>query len=122
MKKLIIAATVIGTLGLGSTVALADGGKHMEQRMARMQQELGLTDEQVAKVKALREAQRTAMQASREAHHQQIEALLTPEQKEKFSAMKEKRKHRMGKRGGHGYKGGRCGGHGKRGDHAAQQS
>lgn len=122
MKKLIIAATVIGALGLGSTLALAEGGKHMENRMARMQQELGLTDEQVAKVKSLREVHKTAMQASREGHHQQIEALLTPEQKEKFSAMKEKRKHRMSKRGGHGRKGGQCDGHGKRGGGAAQQS
>lgn len=97
MKKLIIAATLISALGIAGTSALAADGHRLENRMARMQQALGLTDEQAAQIKSLREAQRTAMQAARDSHRQQIEALLTPEQKEKFSAMKQKR----GKRGGH---------------------
>ena len=118
MKKLIIATAVICSLGLGSTIALAEGGKRMEHRMERMQQELGLTDEQVAQIKSLKDAQRAARETSREAHRAEIEALLTPEQKEKFSAMKEKRKHRMGKRGGRKH-GGQCDGK-KRNDEAKQ--
>lgn len=102
MKKLIIAATIISALGLAGTSALAADDNRLENRMARMQQELSLTDEQVAQIKSLRETQRTAMQASRDSNRQQIEALLTPEQKEKFSAMKQKRGNKMGKRGKRG--------------------
>ena len=102
MKKFIITATLISALGLASTSAIAEDGNRLENHMARMQQALGLTDEQAAQIKSLREAQRTAMQTSRESNRQQIEALLTPEQKEKFSTMKQrghKRGHKMGKRG-----------------------
>ncbi len=108
MKKLIIAGTIVSALGLASTSALAADGNRLENRMARMQQALGLTDEQAAQIKSLREAQRTAMQASRDSHRQQIEALLTPEQKEKFNAMKQKRGNKMGR---HGKRGGKRGGH-----------
>ena len=95
MKKFIITATLISALGLASTSAIAEDGNRLENHMARMQQALGLTDEQAAQIKSLREAQRTAMQTSRESNRQQIEALLTPEQKEKFSTMKQ-RGHKRG--------------------------
>lgn len=104
MKKLIITATLISALGLGGASAFAQDGSRLESRMQRMQQELGLTDEQTTQIKSLRETQRAAMQASRESNRQQVEALLTPEQKEKFSAMQQKRGGKKGKR--HGKRGG----------------
>jgi len=54
-----------------------------EERMGRMQKELGLTDEQQAKMDEIRKNH-----GSRE----EMRAVLTPEQQQKFDAMRSKRK------------------------------
>lgn len=86
---------------------------------ARMAQELGLTADQQAKIKAIREQERTQgeairadqslsreqkmekRKALREATVQQIDAVLTPEQRPKAQAMREKARERMKERGPH---------------------
>ena len=99
--------------------------KRMDRKMARMQEKLGLTDEQVTKIKALREGQHEKRTANREAHRAQIEAILTSEQKEKFSAMKGKQGHEMDNHrremGRHGGNSGQCNHHSKHGGDQAQQ-
>lgn len=70
----------------GSGVALAGGGKGPD-RMARMQAELELTDEQVAEMRRIREEGGT---------REEIHAVLTDEQRAKAEQMRKSH----GKRGG----------------------
>ena len=85
-------------------------------RLAMMKETLGLTDEQVAKIKPLLEKDREKIMALREdaalsreqkaekmkeiiaASTEQIKPILTPEQLEKWKAQMEKRKQEMEKR------------------------
>ncbi len=81
------------------------------ERLQKMREHLGLTDEQVAKLKpifaaeleemkakrkelgqdATREDRRAAMEALREKYQPQVEAVLTGEQKAKVAKMRERR-------------------------------
>ena len=90
-----------------------------------LREQLGLTDEQVEKLKPIFAAQREemaakrkelgqdadrakvreAMQAIREKYKAQIEAVLTPEQKEKLAKLRERGPGGPGGQGGEGRKG-----------------
>jgi Spy/CpxP family protein refolding chaperone len=100
-----------------------------ERITTKMTEELGLTEDQKKKVYQInlenaqkrevqraameeeRKAKRTEMQAQAKAQNEQIEAILTPEQKTKWEEVKkENRKEiREGTRGGRGHRGGRGG-------------
>lgn len=115
------------------------GGGGPAQRLEMMRERLGLTDAQVEQLKPIfaaereevtakrkelgkdadRAAVREAMQAIREKYRPQVEAVLTPEQREKVAAARERgpggpggpgggegKKHGEGKKPGKGGKGG----------------
>jgi periplasmic protein CpxP/Spy len=82
---------------------------------ARMKEQLGLTDAQAEKIKAIhvderkqlealkakegdKESKRDEMKAIREATKAKVDAILTPEQREKAEKMREKMKERMEER------------------------
>jgi Spy/CpxP family protein refolding chaperone len=91
--------------------------------MQKMATELNLTEAQKTQLKGIHEQQRAKMQelrantsltkeqkmdqarALRESTHSQMTSLLTPEQQNKFEAMKANRKGRMGKHGKKGRRG-----------------
>ena len=94
------------------------GGEDVDQRLGHMSRELNLTDDQKAKLKPVLEDEMKQMQAvrddsslSREQRrdkmmqiHQstkpQVEAVLTPEQKDKLNKMHEEREQRWKNRKG----------------------
>lgn len=111
LKKTLLALTVAAALGL-SFSALAE---NQGQRGQRLADELNLTTEQQAEIDGLRAAHRETMQGlraerqeARTALHEEIRAVLTPEQAEKFDAME----HRRGERRQNAMQGGR----GRKGD------
>jgi len=91
MKKLIIAAVLASTLPFsfamaGTGVGGHDGGpkgKHQE----RFAQEVGLTDAQKTQIEAIK----TKYNTNRKAEMDEIQNVLTPEQKEKAKALHEAR-------------------------------
>lgn len=86
--------------------------KKMERRLAKMQEKLGLTDDQVAQMKVIMTEQHTKRKALRDETKQRMTAVMTPEQAAQFEAMRAERKgHRgHGKHWG-GLSGGKqCGG------------
>ena len=103
------------------------------QRLEMMRERLGLTDAQVEQLKPIfaaereevaakrkelgkdadRAAVREAMQAIREKYRPQIEAVLTPEQREKVAAARERGPGRQGGPGGEGREGKKPGKPGK---------
>lgn len=108
MKKftlsIIVASLLPFSMAMAGDVSKA-GGDRAEMRAqheAKFAEELGLTADQQAKIKAIKEKG----QASRESDRAAIDAVLTPEQKAKMETMKAKH----GPRGqGHGPKGGKEG-------------
>lgn len=105
------------------------GGGGPAQRLEMMRERLGLTDAQVEQLKPIlaaereetmakrkelgkdadRAAVREAMQAIREKYRPQIEAILTPEQREKVAAVRERGPGGPGGPGGEGKKPGKPG-------------
>jgi hypothetical protein len=87
----------------GSSLALGEGhqgkghghGKGMhgdpEQRMERMRQHLGLSDEQVTEMRAIRESD-----ATREEKRERMRAVLTEEQREKMAQHRAMRQQQGG--------------------------
>lgn len=71
-----------------------EGGARGTGPMMRMATELGLTPDQITKLKSIHEARKAEMKALREKYDAQIKGVLTPEQYAKFDA---KRKERMEK-------------------------
>jgi len=83
-----------------------------KKQLEEMKTELSLTDEQVEKISAIMEEQRTAMEANREenskdreaqmeerkAYNEKIKAVLTEEQQTKFDELQEKRREERGNR------------------------
>ena len=71
-----------------------------EKRMERLTEKLSLSDEQAAQIKAIFEASKEKMMALQKETHEQVAAVLTPEQNETYAAMKkehqEKRKEHKG--------------------------
>lgn len=128
MKNIILATLLASTLGLGLAVQANDtsatdngqgysqekDGKHKGKRggrrggmnIERLTEQLSLTTEQQAKIKALHEARRAnkgekgkGKKADRKAAREEFKAILTPEQLAKFKELKKNRKDRGGKRG-----------------------
>jgi Spy/CpxP family protein refolding chaperone len=75
-----------GTCGVGDA---KHGKKGMEGHdpVAMMTQELGLTADQQAKMKAIKEDMHTQMEALHQATHAKVKAILTPEQQAKHDKM-----------------------------------
>ena len=87
-----------------------DPDKRIERGVRHLSRELDLTDEQRAEVRKVFEAKRNTFETWREERRaarraawdetaRNIEAVLTPEQKEKFAELRERWKERRGKRG-----------------------
>jgi Spy/CpxP family protein refolding chaperone len=148
MKKLIMIAAIFTMTFAGAFAQRGQGSQQKEpmtpeqraEKMTmKMTEELGLSEDQKQKIYQInlenaqkREAQRAAMeeerkanrsemQAQAKAQNEQIEAILTPEQKTKWEEVKkENRKEiREGSRGGRGHRGGK-GGSGSRGGSSNQ--
>lgn len=67
-------------------------GKNWEKRIEHMKAELSLTADQEAKIRDVFAKQREKIQAVREETRKTVSSILTPEQRQKFEQMKEKRK------------------------------
>ena len=117
MKKVImICALVVATVVHVQAQKQGDrevNPEKMAERMTqRMDEKLDLSEAQEKQINALfleqansrkesKEADRAAMKAARDAHQQKLEAILTPEQKEKWEGeQKEGRSQMRKKRGG----------------------
>lgn len=109
-KSLILLLLVLFTLG-GIMNAQHRGGEHTKDKgemLERMKEKLGLTDQQVSKIKAIDakyQSQEDALKAKaktlREEHkalrskkREEIDQILTAEQKEKVKSMKKNTKKR----------------------------
>ncbi|MDO6437997.1 hypothetical protein Q4534_11285 [Cyclobacterium sp. 1_MG-2023] len=111
MKKLImicalVAATVVHVQAQRQGDREINPEKMAERMTQRMDEKLDLTEEQEEQINALfleqaisrkesREAEREEIKAAREAHQQKLEAILTPEQKEKWDAEKKEAGKKM---------------------------
>lgn len=96
MKNHTVSMLLMGAL-LVSAPAFAEGsgwgGKEKgEKRLEMLKEKLGLSDEQTAKVRAIKEQTAAEMKVIKERTHGQIDAILTPEQKEKFKTFREEMK------------------------------
>ena len=67
----------------------------------KMEKKLNLTEDQKAKMKALREELRAEMKALHESHKQKVMAILNDEQKAKFEKIHGNMENRMEKRSEH---------------------
>jgi Spy/CpxP family protein refolding chaperone len=114
MKKMTkwaaVAASVVLALAATRTVALAGEnagkGDRIQHRVERMKERLTLTDDQARQLQQIFEeahqqwqgdqgkADRETMRARHEKMHEQIKSILTPEQQEKFEAMKKEHRGR----------------------------
>lgn len=97
-------ATTLATAGLVASLffagaATAEGGRgprggghgdggRFEQRFEKMQSELGLSADQVTRIKAIMEANKTEMKQL----HEQMQATFTPDQQAQMKAWREQRK------------------------------
>ena len=106
-------AAVCGLLLLSVPVVAGPHGGHMERRIERMQEWLGLSDEQAEDVRLIfqqvrhkgqcrqiedSDARRTCIRAKREAISEELSAILTEQQLEEFEAWRAERKARWGER------------------------
>ena len=106
MKKIIILAVAV-LMGVGSVSAQRGGGRHMmtvEQRVANMAKELGLTASQQKQITAIYtdfensrksekgEVTREQMRAQRQELDKKVNAVLTDTQKAKYEEMKKSRR------------------------------
>lgn len=92
MKKLLVTAFLAASLATLQAMAAPTGAPPApEQRLEQLQNELGLTDAQVAQIQTIQQAERTQMESLRSSFDTQIKAILTAEQAEKFAAMQKKR-------------------------------
>lgn len=116
MKTTLKTFALVGALGLGAA-AMAGAQpepqreRHSaEQRVAHMRQSLGLSDEQAAKIETiLRDAaakrksggqgRNREARTQRQEVRRQIDAVLTPEQREKRDQIAAERKTKGGRRG-----------------------
>lgn len=93
MKK-IMYLVVLSAFALSVSAFANEGicGKDKaEKRVEHLQQKLGLNAEQTAKVRSIFDAKAVEVKALMEKTHAEVSAVLTPEQKSKFEAMKKER-------------------------------
>lgn len=107
MKKLLLAILFATALQVASAQETApqqqiSSEKRIEMRLERLKTELALTDEQLPKIKELlmqQDGLRDRKPEERRAAFQEIQtkmdAILTPEQKEKQKALQEERRKKM---------------------------
>jgi Spy/CpxP family protein refolding chaperone len=101
MKKTI--AILLASAGL-VTGALAyanhpgEDGKHGEMRLQHMKEELNLTADQEAKIRAIFQKQQEKMKAIHEQTRDSIAAVLTADQKAKFERKQEERQEKIHER------------------------
>ena len=94
MKNRIVSMLLAGAL-LVSAPAFAEGdggwsGKEKgEKRLEQLKEKLSLSDDQASQIRAIKEQTATEMKAIKEKTHQQIDTILTPEQREKFKTFRE---------------------------------
>lgn len=85
---------LVATLAFGSAVSAAPGegkvrtGQHHAQRMEKLKAELGLTEEQSTRIKAIMEANRSEMKGL----HEQMRGVFTAEQQAQMKSWRESRK------------------------------
>ncbi|MFZ1568489.1 MAG: Spy/CpxP family protein refolding chaperone [Thiolinea sp.] len=144
MKKSILALALVSALGLGAVTSVfaedpvpgqaptttatnataaetqaqrdAKMAEHIEKRVSRMKEKLGLTDEQAAQLKTIMTEQHTKREALRTETETRITGVLTPEQATKLKSFRDDHKgfgmeDGKGRHGG-GHRGGHGGGHG----------
>jgi Spy/CpxP family protein refolding chaperone len=90
MNKKLIGLMLLLTLPLAVVAAETDSHPNAQKRVEFMTKELGLTSEQQAKVEAIFEAQNQKLKAIHEEGKTSLQAVLTPEQLTKFTALHEK--------------------------------
>lgn len=94
--KQVVIALVAGLLlgaaagTLSTTLMTRKWGPPGHRMLERLDHRLHLTSEQRDRVEAIIEGTRPRLREIRESTREEIRALLTPEQREKFEAMKEK--------------------------------
>src|SRR5688500_12160737 len=89
---LVLGALALAVPGYGSACPMHDedaAKKHLEM----MAKELGLTEDQKAKVRAIKDEKHEKMAAVMKESRDRVNALLTPEQQKKFENMKSKKGH-----------------------------
>lgn len=116
MKKILLSLALLASISFGVSAQGKDG-RHRGGDRTKALQELNLTAEQQAKMKALSEdfktknsALRNQQKDLRKTHQENIKALLTPEQQVKWQAMidkKTKGDNRGGKNFGNRNRGGK---------------
>ena len=89
MKKTIVAIVLCGLLLPAAIVAES---RHPGRHLDRLSEHLELSEEQKAQVGTIFEEQHEKHKALREEGKERINAVLTPEQQEKYTAHREKHK------------------------------
>lgn len=132
MKSTILASLVLGSLVTAFGVQAADPmpqapqtqqqmdakrdemrAEHQAKRLAFMKEKLGLSDEQVTKVKAIMDEREQKMKVAMDDAKKQMETVLTADQLKKMQDMRGQHDGRGEKDGRHGdHHGGGQGGHG----------
>lgn len=103
MKNRTLSMILAGAL-LVSAPAFAEGqggwgGKEKgEKRLEQLKEKLSLSDDQAAQIRAIKEQTATEMKSLKDRTHQEIDAILIPEQREKFKAFREEMKDKKEKR------------------------
>ncbi len=79
------------------------GGKggFAEKKVERLKEKLSLSDSQAAQIKSIFDSKKEKMISLKNETHDQVAAVLTPEQKEKFEAMKKEFKEKRSEHKGH---------------------
>jgi periplasmic protein CpxP/Spy len=94
MKTLIAMAAAL-SLAVSAPAAFAEhGADFVEKKTKKLTEKLSLSEEQSGQVRAILEAKKEKMAALTMDAHQQIDAILTPEQKEKFMKWKEEKREK----------------------------
>ena len=99
MNKLttVLAAAILGTSAFAVIASPDDGDREsrhqerMERRMQHMTEYLGLSNDQQDKIKSMYDQDKEERKARREVMHQQLESVLTSEQREKWQKHREER-------------------------------
>ena len=93
-RSLIIAVLALTAVSGVAFAHEGHDGKGWDSKayVEKLTKDLNLTPDQAAKIQAIFDAKHEAMKSKMEETHAAIDAVLTPEQKTKYDAMKEERK------------------------------
>ena len=108
ITAIILALALLGATPVFANDSCCKGGKNnfsgknfAEKKINRLKEKLSLNDAQVTQVQSILDAKKEKMEAIHKETQDQISAILTPEQKEKFEAMKKKNEEKHNKHKGH---------------------